>query len=95
MEAPPLFEPIALVAIDDRRNIRRRYDIHVSRDLFGAYVVEARWGRIGARGQARRYAFADAESAKRQVTAILARRASASRRMGTCYQPVPITGSGE
>ena len=52
-------EPIELVALDPARNIRRRYSITASLDLFGMIVVEARWGRIGAHGQAQRHAFAD------------------------------------
>lgn len=44
--------PVELIALDPARNIRRRYSITVSVDLFGMIVVESRWGRIGARGQA-------------------------------------------
>ena len=40
-------EPIELVALDPARNIRRRYSITASLDLFGMIVVETRWGRIG------------------------------------------------
>jgi predicted DNA-binding WGR domain protein len=52
-----LADPIELVAIDAARNIRRRYSIMVSVDLFGLIVVEMRWGRIGAKGQSKRLSF--------------------------------------
>lgn len=51
--ALPLCDPIELVALDPARNVRRGYSITASLDLFGMILVETRWGRIGARGQAR------------------------------------------
>ena len=67
-------EPIELVAIDPARNIRRRYSITASLDLFGMIVVETRWGRIGSHGQAQRHAFIDRAAADRHIAATLRRR---------------------
>src|SRR3546814_17881818 len=63
----PLPDPIELVALDPARNIRRRYSITASLDLFGMIVVDTRWGRIGARGQAQARAFADSEAAEQHL----------------------------
>lgn len=90
METPftALFSPIELAAFDPARNIRRRYAISVSRDLFGAYIVETSWGRIGSRGQDKRCSFPDRAGAERQVAAILKRRGTAQSRIGVPYRPV-------
>ena len=47
MNDATLPDPVELVAVDPARNIRRRYAIVASVDLFGMIVVETRWGRIG------------------------------------------------
>lgn len=39
--------------IDPDLNMARFYRVEVSPDLFGAVIVERRWGRIGSRGQCR------------------------------------------
>src|SRR3546814_1752647 len=75
----PLPDPIELVALDPARNIRRRYSITASLDLFGMIVVKTRWGRIGARGQAQARAFADRAAAERHIAATLSRRDTAER----------------
>jgi predicted DNA-binding WGR domain protein len=48
---------ISLRALDPARNIARHYQIDVSTDLFGLWIVEYRWGRIGTAGQAPRRHF--------------------------------------
>lgn len=78
--------PIALVAIDPTRNIRRRWSVTVARDLFGHVLVETRWGRIGARGRMLTVSFPDEAGAARHVAALLARRRGAVRRIGVAYQ---------
>jgi predicted DNA-binding WGR domain protein len=88
--APPLPpallpEPIELIALDADRNIRRRYSIVASIDLFGMIVVETRWGRIGARGQAKRVSFQDIETADRHIAATLRQRDTAKTRIGVAY----------
>lgn len=39
--------------IDPDLNMARFYRIEMLPDLFGAIIVERRWGRIGGRGQSR------------------------------------------
>jgi len=82
------FTPVALVAIDSARNIRRRWRIAAYRDLFDAVMIETQWGRIGAKSRRLVRSFADAEAASTYVRGLLARRTSAPRRIGIAYQPV-------
>lgn len=96
MYAAPLPSPIELTAIDESRNIRRRYRIEVWRDLLGFTLVETRWGRIGSRGQAAVHAFEDENDALAFVRRTLRRRASAERRIGVAYLiPHPFHSSND
>ncbi|GGC44218.1 hypothetical protein GCM10011371_34550 [Novosphingobium marinum] len=79
-------------AVDSERNIARDYRLSFSRDLFGWYVVEQAWGRIGTEGQGKTLAFADATDALRHIAAVNARRMSARRRLGVAYREVPQSG---
>jgi predicted DNA-binding WGR domain protein len=79
---------IELIALDPVRNIRRRYAIMASIDLFGAILVETRWGRIGTRGQAKRLAFEDQGMADRYIAATLRRRSTSTARIGVAYRRV-------
>ena len=79
---------IELVAIDASRNCRRHYRIERSRDLFGHQLIEIAWGRIGARPQVKRYSAPTEDKAITEVRKILARRATATVRIGASYQPV-------
>lgn len=78
-------DPIDLVALDPARNIRRRYSIVASFDLFGMIVVETRWGRVGANGHAQHHAFTDRAAAERHIAAALRRRGTAKTRIGVAY----------
>src|SRR3546814_3269013 len=71
METPaiPLSSPVELAAFDPARNVRRRYAISITPDLFGAYIVETRWGRIGTRGQSKCFSFPDRDQADRYIAA--------------------------
>ncbi|WP_145206831.1 WGR domain-containing protein [Sphingobium sp. B2] len=88
----PLCDPIELVALDPARNVRRGYSITASLDLFGMIVVETRWGRIGACGQARAHAFADRAAAERHIAATLRRRGTAESRIGVAYTIIAVAG---
>ncbi|HWJ71508.1 MAG TPA: WGR domain-containing protein [Sphingobium sp.] len=90
MDHVPFPRPIHLRAIAPERNIARAYSIHVTPDLFGGWIVETRWGRIGSCGQTRRYCFSEQAVALRFVHMTLRRRRGASRRIGTAYRPVPL-----
>ncbi|MFW2828372.1 WGR domain-containing protein [Sphingomonas sp. ID0503] len=89
MKGAILPDPIELVAFNPARNIRRRYSITASLDLFGMIVVETRWGRIGAAGKVQRHAFADWTAAERHIAANLRRRGTAETRIGVPYEVVP------
>ncbi|MET0377303.1 MAG: WGR domain-containing protein [Rhizorhabdus sp.] len=77
-----------LEAIDLSRNVARRYAIAVTRDLFGALIVQCSWGRIGSRGQCRTVSFASQEEAARYVRSVLRRRESSPARIGVAYRGV-------
>ncbi|WP_030541210.1 WGR domain-containing protein [Sphingobium sp. DC-2] len=82
---------IHLRALDPARNIARDYSIWISVDLFGDYVVETCWGRIGAAGQRQRRSFPDALSARRHLRAIFRKRRGARRRIGVDYHLVAVS----
>jgi len=84
------FTPVELVAIDMDRNVRRRWRIAASRDLFGRVMVETCWGRIGARGRWIVRSFDSDAEAGRYVRMLLARRAGAVRRIGVGYRSAPM-----
>ncbi len=86
MKGANLPDQIELVALDSTRNIRRRYAIDASIDLFGMIVVETCWGRIGAAGQAKRLSFPDQAAAERHIAATLRRRDTAENRIGVAYR---------
>ena len=76
------------------RRCFRAYEVAVTRDLFGAWVVERCYGRIGALGRAKVRSFATPEEAQAEVEACLRKRASAPSRIGVAYQVRDATGSG-
>jgi len=84
MSNPPP-DRVELRAVDEARNIARSYAIELSADLFGATIVETRWGRIGGRGQCKRVSFDQIEQAQQHMTAALKRRSTAKRRLGVPY----------
>ncbi|MBY2930547.1 WGR domain-containing protein [Sphingomonadales bacterium 56] len=77
---------IHLRALDLAHNIARDYSIWMSVDLFGGYVVETCWGRIGAKGQRQRRSFPDAPSARHHVRAIIRKRRGSRKRIGVEYR---------
>ena len=79
-----------LRAVDPTRNIARDYSIWMTVDLFGEWVVETCWGRIGAKGQRQRRSFPDAPSARRHVRTILKKRRGARKRIGVEYRLVAV-----
>lgn len=85
------FTPVELVAIDAARNVRRRWRIAAYRDLFGQVMIESGWGRIGGQGRSLVRSFAVEAEALRYVRALLARRGSATRRIGVAYRPIDPT----
>jgi predicted DNA-binding WGR domain protein len=63
----------------------RAYEIEVGADLFGAWLVEMNYGRIGTMGRSKIRSFATIEGAQAQVHACLRKRATAPRRIGVAY----------
>ena len=84
MQALPVF-PIELTAVDGPRGVHRRWSVVAYRDLFGALLVETRWGRCGCVGRTLIRCFPNEAAAGRYVSQLLARRRSAVKRIGVGY----------
>jgi hypothetical protein len=54
-------------------------------NLFGAWLVEVTYGRIGTRGRRIRFAVREEAEARKLVRESLRRRATAKRRIGVAY----------
>ena len=67
-------------------NLARAYHITVSQDLFGVYVIEITFGRIGAPGRSLRLSTDGIASARAMLRQVLKRRMSAPRRLGAAYR---------
>lgn len=77
---------IRMEARSPAHRCHRAYEIAVSADLFGAWLVEMSYGRIGTAGRTRAQSFVMADDAAAQVKACLRKRASAPRRIGVPYR---------
>ncbi len=64
----------------------RAYEITVGRDLFGIWVAEMTYGRIGAVGRTKTRSFTRIEDAAAAVDASLRRRATLPHRLGVAYR---------
>lgn len=72
-------EPVLLHRVDPARNMARFYVLALTRDLFGHWCVERRWGRIGSRrGQVRHDVHPNAAAAQ----CALEKQCSAKQRRG-------------
>ena len=76
---------MTLEAREPARNVFRNYEITAGRDLFGAWIVDVRYGRIGAPGRVLRQSFGDEAAACRRALDCLRQRQSAPRRIGVPY----------
>ncbi len=75
---------------DDSANMHRFYAIEVTRDLFGAWLVVRRWGRVGrGGGQCRVQSFDDPAQAEQ----VCRKLATAKLRRG--YAQAPARGNCE
>jgi predicted DNA-binding WGR domain protein len=86
---------IKLEARSPAHRCHRAYEIAVSADLFGAWVVEMSYGRIGTLGRTKARSFSTADAAAAQVRACLRKRASAPRRIGVAYRLRSAAQHGE
>jgi hypothetical protein len=64
----------------------RSYRLEAGRDLFGAWLVEVTYGRIGTPGRRLRYVAGDEAEARKLVQQSLRRRATARKRIGVSYR---------
>jgi hypothetical protein len=70
------------------KNIARSYEITVTKDLFGRWIVALAWERIGGAGSRLSVSFESEPAARQFIDRTLSRRASAPRRIGVEYQLV-------
>ena len=93
--SPQLFrEPAAmnvafstlLHACDPARNHWRAYRVEAGQDLFGDWLVEVTFGRIGPGGRTVQYLASNEDGARKLTRACLHRRTSAPRRIGVAYR---------
>jgi predicted DNA-binding WGR domain protein len=77
---------IRLEARAPERRCFRSYEIAAGQDLFGLWMVEMSYGRIGVQGRTKTRSFCSRSNAIRQVQACLQRRATAPRRIGVPYR---------
>jgi predicted DNA-binding WGR domain protein len=74
-----------LRAINPEKNIFREYAIDLTKDMLGYWVVMTSYGRIGARGQSKQYAFKEKEAAEKKINEILNKRLKSKSRIGCDY----------
>ncbi len=77
---------LGLEAHNTERNHHRRYEVRLSRDLFGQWVVTIGYGRSGSGGQHLVYSNASPEVVRDVIRECLHRRTSAPRRIGCEYR---------
>jgi hypothetical protein len=85
---------ITLEARNPERGHYRAYRLEAAPDLFGVWLVEATFGRIGCTGRTLAYAASDEAEARRIVRAHLKRRTTAPQRIGTAYEVAAIRDAG-
>ena len=74
-------------------NIRRAYLIESGEDIFGNWIVEINYGRIGCKGRKKVFLMACEEEAKKEVKRRLKKRESAVKRIGVGYAVERIYGN--
>ena len=76
----------ALEACNPERGHKRAYRLEAGTDLFGDWLVDVTYGRIGPGGRTIRYLARDEAEAKKLVQQSLKRRGTARKRIGVGYQ---------
>lgn len=76
---------MSLAARNLVRNIHRAWSIAAAPDLFGVWLIETGYGRIGYPGRVLMRSVASEAEARAHVDRALRRRASAPRRLGVPY----------
>jgi hypothetical protein len=83
---------IQLEACDPEKNIWRAYSIAAGQDLFGDWIVELTYGRIGTRGRTKTILLPDETATRRYVRQCLKKRESAPKRIGVGYTVKNMSG---
>jgi WGR domain len=85
---------IRLEACDPYQDRFRSYRIEAGPDLFGTWLVDTTYGRIGSPGRRIRHVAADEAEARRIVRRCLQRRRTAPSRIGVAYQLRELDDAG-
>ena len=83
---------LLLQAKAPEKNLFRSYHIAAGQNLFGDWIVELTYGRIGAKGRTQTLLAADEAEARQLVKRCLKRRRTAPKRHGVPYQLVELKG---
>ena len=81
-----MLDSILLEACNPELNIWRSYRITFGQDLFGNWIVELRYGRIGSRGRSRAILAENETLAMSYVEQCLKKRQTAPKRIGASYR---------
>ncbi len=81
--------PLTLHATNPARNIHRAWHAEAAPDLFGTWLVQTRYGRIGTEGRRLTRSFPTEEAARAHLARLLRRRATAPARLGVPYREIP------
>jgi hypothetical protein len=79
---------LELEARDPAANRLRRWQIDIGYDLFGTWVADVQFGRIGSCGRQVRLVFENQPDTEAFLRQRLRRRATARRRIGVAYRYV-------
>lgn len=61
---------IRITRVDPEKNMARWYEIDIQPTLFGEFIVERHWGRIGATGQSKTFWFDNEDAADLMVSQV-------------------------
>ncbi len=79
-----------LRAIHPEKKIFREYNLHLSKDLFGFWLLQANYGRIGSTGKTKSYGFQDYRVSFDKMMTLLNKRLKSRKKMGCPYQIVDL-----
>ncbi|MEY3786541.1 MAG: hypothetical protein RLZ75_746 [Pseudomonadota bacterium] len=77
-----------LQANDPEQNLHRFYRIEYGQDLFGQWIVEVNYGRVGCKGRSLITLYDSQKEALSYVKQALKRRQSSTGRIGVNYDSV-------
>jgi WGR domain len=81
---------VVFEAHNPESNHHHSYGVEVGRDLFGDYLLTARYGRAGCTGSSQRFASSDPVPLQQVMKQRLRRRLGAERRIGCPYRLVSL-----